>query len=58
MKAAGSLAGALIHVWVDNPILTMVLGTLLVFAGLIGVFGYPDRMRFGGTVNRRRPAQR
>ena len=47
MNAAGSLAGALIHVWVDNPILTVVLGILLVFAGLIGVLGYADRMRFG-----------
>ncbi|MCU1263651.1 MAG: hypothetical protein JWO80_6536 [Bryobacterales bacterium] len=48
MNAAGSLAGALIHVWVDNPMLTVVLGVLLVFAGLIGVLGYADRLRFGG----------
>jgi len=47
MNAAGSLAGALIHVWVDNPILTVVLGILLVFAGLIGVLGCTDRMRLG-----------
>lgn len=47
VNAAGSLAGALIHVWVDNPILTAVLGILLVFAGLVGVLGYADRMRFG-----------
>lgn len=47
MNAAGSLAGALIHVWVDNPILTIALGILLVFAGLIGVLGYADRIRFG-----------
>jgi uncharacterized membrane protein YfcA len=46
MNAAGSLAGALIHVWVDNPILAKVLGILLVFAGVIGVFGYADQMRF------------
>src|SRR5437868_6042547 len=46
MNAAGSLAGALIHVWVDNPILSIVLGVLLVFAGLIGVLGYADRIRF------------
>ena len=39
MNAAGSLAGALIHIWVDNPILTGLLGILLVFAGLIGVIG-------------------
>jgi uncharacterized membrane protein YfcA len=47
MNAAGSLAGALTHVWVDNPILTIALGILLVFAGLIGVLGYADRIRFG-----------
>jgi uncharacterized membrane protein YfcA len=47
MNAAGSLAGALIHVWVDNPILTVLLGILLVFAGLMGVLGYADRMLFG-----------
>src|SRR5437868_2979268 len=51
MNAAGSLAGALIHVWVDNPILTVLLGILLVFAGMIGVLGYADQMRFGsGTA--------
>lgn len=47
MNAAGALAGALLHVWVDNPILTVVLGILLVFAGATGVLGYADRMRFG-----------
>ena len=47
MNAAGSLAGALVHVWVDNPILTIVLGILLVFAGVVGVLGYADQMRFG-----------
>jgi len=52
MNAAGSLAGALIHVWVDNPILTVVLGVLLVFAGLVGVAGYADRMRFGPRAAR------
>src|SRR5260370_586287 len=50
MNAAGSLAGALIHVWVDNPILTVVLGILLAFAGLIGVLGYADRMRFDRRI--------
>lgn len=50
MNAGGSLAGALIHVWVDSPILTVVLGILLVFAGLFGLSGYADRMRFGQTA--------
>ena len=47
MNAAGSLVGALLHVWVNNPVLGIALGILLVFAGLIGVFGYADRTRFG-----------
>lgn len=46
-NAGGSLGGALIHVWVDNPILAMVLGLLLVFAGITGILGYAERMRFG-----------
>jgi uncharacterized protein len=47
MNAVGSLAGALIHVWVNNPILAIALGILLAFAGSVGVLGYADRMRFG-----------
>src|SRR5436305_961487 len=50
MNAAGSLIGALIHVWVNSPILSIVLGVLLVFAGLTGVLGYAERMRFGKTA--------
>jgi uncharacterized protein len=46
-NAAGSLAGALIHVWVNNPILAIVLGVLLLFAGVTGVLGYAERMRLG-----------
>jgi uncharacterized membrane protein YfcA len=47
INATGSLFGALVHVWVNNPILAIVLGILLVFAGIIGLLGYADRMRFG-----------
>src|SRR5437773_970086 len=46
MNAAGSLVGALVHVWTNSPTLTIVLGILLVFAGIVGVLGYADRMRF------------
>jgi uncharacterized protein len=35
------------HVWVNSPILTIVLGFLLVFAGIVGLLGYADRMKFG-----------
>jgi uncharacterized protein len=51
MNALGSLMGALLHVWVNNPILTIVLGILLVFAGLLGVLGYADRMQFGARMS-------
>ncbi len=47
INAAGSLAGALVHVWVDNPVLAIVLGVLLVFAGMAGVLGFADRLRLG-----------
>jgi uncharacterized membrane protein YfcA len=50
MNAGGSLAGALLHVWVNNPILTTILGLLLVFAGTMGVLGYASRMRFSPTT--------
>jgi uncharacterized protein len=51
MNAAGSLVGALLHLWVNNPILSIVLGILLVFAGITGVLGYAKRMRFGKKLS-------
>jgi uncharacterized membrane protein YfcA len=47
MNAGGALAGALIHAYVTSPILSTVLGVLLVFAGIMGITGYTDRLRFG-----------
>ena len=47
VNAGGSLVGALAHTRVNSPILSLVLGALLVFAGFTGVMGYADRMRFG-----------
>ena len=49
LNAVGALIGALVHIWVNNPILSVVLGILLIFAGITGVLGYADRMRFGKT---------
>src|SRR5207249_12118766 len=46
-NAAGALAGALIHTYVTSPVLTKVLGVLLVFAGGMGVTTYAERLRFG-----------
>ena len=51
MNALWSLAGALFHVWVNNPALGMILGILLAFAGVLGLLGYSERMRFGRTTS-------
>jgi uncharacterized protein len=50
MSAAGGLAGALLHTVVGGPILTAVLGGLLVFAGITGLTGLVDRVRFSGWM--------
>ena len=47
VNAAGALAGALLHSMANNPALTWLLATLLIFAGVLGLFGYSDRLRFG-----------
>ncbi|MFL6350895.1 MAG: TSUP family transporter [Bryobacteraceae bacterium] len=47
MNAAGALMGALIHTYVRSPVLSVVLGLLLVFVGLTGVLGYAENLRFG-----------
>jgi hypothetical protein len=46
MSTAGGLAGAFLHTVVGGPGLTAVLGGLLVFAGITGLTGLADRMRF------------
>jgi uncharacterized protein len=51
MNAAGALIGALIHVYVTSPVLTVILGALLLFVGLTGVLGYTDHLRFGRSVS-------
>lgn len=51
MNAGGALAGALIHTHVTGPGLTIVLGVLLIFAGVVGVSGYAEHMRFGRKVS-------
>jgi len=49
-SAAGGLAGALLHTALASPVLNAILGVLLVFAGVTGVTGMSQRMRFGGRV--------
>jgi hypothetical protein len=47
MNAAGALVGALLHGAASNSGLRWLLAALLFFAGLLSVFGYADRIRFG-----------
>jgi len=49
-SAIGGLTGALLHVWLRSVWLGYLLGLLLVFAGLMGLTGWAQRMRFGGSV--------
>lgn len=46
-SAAGGLVGALIGSRFSSPILAYILGALLVFAGLTGLTGVSQKMRFG-----------
>jgi uncharacterized membrane protein YfcA len=48
-SAAGGLAGALVGAFLKSPVLTAVLGVLLVFAGISELSGLASRMRFGGS---------
>jgi uncharacterized membrane protein YfcA len=47
-SAAGGLAGALLHSRANSPALAVALGVLLVFAGVMGLTGLADRLRFSG----------
>jgi uncharacterized membrane protein YfcA len=47
MSAIGGLAGALLHVYATSPALRIVFAAILIFAGLGGVTGFTDRIRFG-----------
>lgn len=49
-SAIGGLTGALLHVCLRSVWLGYLLGALLVFAGLMGLTGWAQRMRFGGSV--------
>ncbi len=47
-SAAGGLLGALLHAYANSPALAYVLGALLVFAGVMGLTGLAQRLRFRG----------
>lgn len=48
-SAAGGLVGALLHNTFQNVVLSVMLGCLLVIAGLLGLTGLSDKLRFKGT---------
>ncbi len=50
MSAAGGLTGALLHALAESIVLSGVFGVLLLFAGITGVTGVAQRMRFKGWV--------
>jgi uncharacterized membrane protein YfcA len=47
LSAVGGLIGALLHSFATSPALSIVFGALLVFAGMSGLTGLAQRMRFG-----------
>ncbi len=49
-SAAGGLIGAMLHIWLRSVVLGYILGVLLVFAGITGITGLAQRMRFGRTA--------
>jgi hypothetical protein len=50
LSGAGGLVGALLQERAASPALTAVFGGLLVFAGLTGLTGWVERMRFKGWM--------
>lgn len=49
-SAAGGLVGALLHNTFQNIVLTIIFGCLLVFAGMLGLTGLSDKLRFKGII--------
>ena len=50
LSAAGGLLGALLQSKSNNPILSIVFGCLLLFAGLSGLAGWSKKMHFGNRT--------
>ena len=46
-NAAGGLAGAVLHSYVESELGRVVFGGMLAFAGAMGLAGWTNRMRFG-----------
>lgn len=47
MSAAGGLVGALLHAEATNPALRIVFAAILIFAGIMALTGWSDKLRFG-----------
>jgi uncharacterized membrane protein YfcA len=50
LSGAGGLAGALLQDRANSPVLAAIFGVLLVFAGLTGITGLGERLRFRGGM--------
>jgi len=50
-SALGGLAGAILHTRFSSTVLSYVLGALLVFAGILGITGWSQRLRFEGPAS-------
>jgi uncharacterized protein len=50
LSAAGGLLGALLHAYFPTPALTLIFGSILIFAGFTGATGLSDKMRFHGRM--------
>lgn len=50
MSAFGGLAGSLLYSYVQSRVLAVLLGSLLLFAGITQFFGLLDKMRFGNRM--------
>ena len=49
-SAAGGLVGALLHDWAESPLLSLVFAGLLVLAGVMGLTGLSQRLKFTGPL--------
>jgi uncharacterized protein len=49
-SAAGGLIGALLHNTFQSVVLTIIFGCLLIMAGLLGLTGFSEKLRFKGPI--------
>lgn len=50
LSAVGGLTGAVFHAYISSPRMTFILGIVLVFSGLTGLFGLSEKMRLQGPA--------